>query len=72
MESPNTDLQTIELNLSCSRQDHSNRPGTGRGYESIEPGCNLTVFRVPSMICSLRASMPSLARLFTPSAPLAL
>ena len=43
MESPNTDMQGIELNPSCLGQVYSNRPGTGHGYKSTEPGCILTV-----------------------------
>ena len=53
MESPNTSLQTIDLNPSCSKQPHSNRLGTGDGYESMELGCILTVLRVPSLIRAL-------------------
>ena len=46
MESPNTSLQTIELNSNCSKQAHSNRLGTGHGYERTKPRCILTVLRV--------------------------
>ena len=50
MELPNTSSQTIEPNPSCSGQAQSNRHGTGYGYESTDPGCTLTVFRVPSIL----------------------
>ena len=50
MELPNTSSQAIEPNPSCSGQAQSNRPGTGYGYESTDPGCTLTVFRVPSIL----------------------
>ena len=58
MESPNTSLQAIDLELSCSRQACSNRPGTGPGYENTEPGFIFKVFRVPSIIHPLRSSYP--------------
>ena len=46
----------IELKPSCSGQARSNRPGTGPGYENTEPGCILAVFRVPSIIRSVRSA----------------
>ena len=53
MESPNTSSKAIEFNTSCSGQAQPNRPGTGPGYETTEPGYILAVFRVPSIICPL-------------------
>ena len=38
MESPRTSLQAIDLNPSCLKQAHSNRPGIGHGFENTEPG----------------------------------
>ena len=55
MESPNTSLQAIELYPSCSGQAQSKTPGTGYGYKSMEPGCTLTVLRVPPVIHPLRS-----------------
>ena len=43
-----------ELDPSCLWQAHSNRPGTGPGYKSTEPGCLLTVLHLPSIIYVLR------------------
>ena len=62
MESPNTSPQAVELDPSGSGQAHSNRTGTGLGYENMEPGCILTVLRVPPVI-RLEARMRSPARL---------
>ena len=53
IESPNTSLQEIELNPSCSGQAHFNRPGTGHGYESTRPEGIVTVLCAPSIINSL-------------------
>ena len=53
MKSPNTSLQAIDLKPSCSGQAQFNRLGIGHGYESTEPECILTVFRVPSVIHQL-------------------
>ena len=39
------------------------RGNVGHGYENTEPGCILTVFSVPSVICSQEDPMPSPARL---------
>ena len=55
MKPPNTSLQVIELDPSCSVQAHSNRSGTGSEYESMEPGCILAVFHILSIIRSLRS-----------------
>ena len=52
MKSPNTSLQAIDLNPSCSKQAYFNRLGVGHEYESTEPGCILTVFRI-LVICPL-------------------
>ena len=64
MESPKTNPQAIELDPSCSGHTHSNRPGTGHGYESTELGCILTALRIPSIIRALRSADASQARLF--------
>ena len=59
MELANTNPLVIELDPSCSGQAHSdyyNRPGIGHGYESTEPRCILTVFRVPFTIRSMRGA----------------
>ena len=53
MESPNISLQVTELDPSCLKQTHSIRPGTGPGYENMEPGCILTVLCIPFIICPL-------------------
>ena len=50
MELSNTNLQIIDLNPSSSKQAHSNTLGVGHAYKSTEPGCILTVLRVPSVI----------------------
>ena len=50
IEFTNTSLQAIDLNPSCLEQAYFNRPGTGDGYESTEPGCISTVLCVPSTI----------------------
>ena len=42
---------------SCLRQAHSNRPGTGPGYENTEPGCILTIWMYQM---SLDVSIPLL------------
>ena len=63
MKSPNTSLQVIKINASCSALAHSNSPGTGLQYESTELGCTLTVLRVPSVIRPLRSSELSPERL---------
>ena len=56
MESPNTSSQAIELNHSCLKEAHSNRPCTGPGYENTEPECIFAVLRVlSSIICPLRS-----------------
>ena len=56
MELSNCSLQVVELNSSCSGQAHSNKPGTGYGYESVGPGCTLTVLCISSVICPLRST----------------
>ena len=56
IEPPNTILQAIELNSSCSGQVHSSKPGTGHGYESTEPKCILAVLHAPSIIFPLRSA----------------
>ena len=56
MESPNTSPQEIEFNPSCWGQAHANRPGTGPGYESTEPGSIFTIIRIPLMVCPLRSA----------------
>ena len=38
LEPHNTSPQAIEFNTSCSEQAYFNRPGTGHGYESTNPG----------------------------------
>ena len=44
MESPNTSLQAIEFNPSCSGQAHSNMLGTDPpAYERTEPRCTVKV-----------------------------
>ena len=55
-EIANTSQQAIELNPSCLGQAHSNSSGTGPGYENTEPGCILTILRVPSIVCPNRSS----------------
>ena len=42
-------------NQSCLGQAYCNRPGTGSGYENMEPVCILTVLHVPSVIHPLRS-----------------
>ena len=37
IESPNTSPQAVELDPSYFKQAHSNRPGTGPGYENTKP-----------------------------------
>ena len=54
MESPNTSMQAILPNPSCLGQAHSNRPGTGPGYEKRGAWMFLTVLRVPSTIRPMR------------------
>ena len=56
MESPNISSQANVLNPSCLRQTQSSRRGTNPGYENTEPGCTLTVLRVPSVIYPLRSA----------------
>ena len=56
IKSPKGSLQAIDLNTSCSGQAQTNRPSTVYGYESTDPGCNLTVLRVPFIICLLRSA----------------
>ena len=56
MESPYTSSQAIELNHSCLKEAHSNRPCTGPGYENTEPECIFAVLRVLSIICPLRSA----------------
>ena len=41
--------RVIELDPRCLGQAHSNRPGTGPGYESTEPGCVFAVLHVSSI-----------------------
>ena len=50
MELPCTPTLAIELNSSCSGPTHSNRPGAGHGYESMELRCTPKELSVPSMI----------------------
>ena len=47
---PKGSLQAIDLNTSCSEQPQTNRPSIAYGYKSTDPGCNLTVLRVPFII----------------------
>ena len=56
IESPNTSSQAIKLDQSCSGQAHSNKPGTGPGYENTELECVLALLRVPPIICPLRST----------------
>ena len=56
MESPNTSPQAVELKPSCSGQAHANRPGTGLGHKSTEPGSTFTVLRFPFVICPFRGA----------------
>ena len=55
MELPKTSPQTTELNPNCSGQVHLNRPGTGFGRKSTEPGSIFTVLRIPFMVCPFRS-----------------
>ena len=59
-----TSLQVIERNPTCLGQDHSNKLGTGHGYESMKPGSTHTTLCLSSMICLVGNRMPSLARFF--------
>ena len=59
MELLHTSLLAIDFNSSCSKQSHSNRLGTGHGYESTELRCILTVLCVPSVIYSLSDIRPA-------------
>ena len=45
-------------------QVHPNSPGTGSRYKNTEPGCILTILRVPFMVCPLRSADAKTARLF--------
>ena len=65
MESTDISPQAIDLNPSCSGQAHSNRPGTGHGYESTEPECILTLLCIPYIICPLRSQILIPPRLIT-------
>ena len=56
MELPNIGSQAIKLNLSCSGQPHSNKPGTGPRYKNTEPGCILAVLSIPSIISPLTST----------------
>ena len=56
MESPNTSPQAVELKPGCSRQAHLNRPDTGPGHKSTEPGSIFTVLRFPFVICPFRSA----------------
>ena len=56
MESLNTSPQAVELNPSCSEQAHPNRPGTGPGHKSTEPGSIFTILRFPFVICPFRSA----------------
>ena len=60
----NTSLQAIELNPNCLRQAHSNRSGTGYGYENMKPWCILTVLLASYVIHLLRSIDASPTRLF--------
>ena len=53
MESLKTSLQAIEPNPSCLGLTHSNKPGSGHGYESVESGYIFTVLSVPSINSNL-------------------
>ena len=55
MESPNTSLQAIALDPSCSLQAQSNGLRTGYGYENMEPKCILAVLCISSIIHPLRS-----------------
>ena len=55
-EIPNTSPQAIKPNPSCLGKAQPNRPGTGYGYKSTEPGCTLTILRISSVICPLRSA----------------
>ena len=57
-------FEVIEPNPTCCGKAHSNRPGTIRGYEYTEPGCALTILRIPSIIRIKEMRMASPARLF--------
>ena len=48
--------ETIKLNPGCLGQAHSNRPGTGPGFENTESACILAVLRVPFIIRPLRSA----------------
>ena len=64
MESPNTNPQAVELNLSCSRQAHPNMPATGTGYKNMEPGGILTILRVPFIAYTLKSADTKSGKLF--------
>ena len=53
---PTPSSQAVELNPSCSRIAHPNRPGTGPGHKSTEPGSTFTVLRFPFKICPFRGA----------------
>ena len=55
MESPNTSLQVVELNPSCSRQTHLNRLNISPGHKITEPGRIFTVLCILFMVCPFRS-----------------
>ena len=48
--------QAVEVNPSCSRQAHPNRPGTGPGHKSTEPGSTFTVLHFPFVVFPFRST----------------
>ena len=58
MQPFNTSPQAIELNPSCSKQAHSNGPGTDPMYESTEPEFTLAVLRFPFVHRKVRMPIP--------------
>ena len=53
MESPNKSPQAIELNRSYLGKFHSDKAGTGPGYENKKPECILIILHAPSIVCPL-------------------